>query len=256
MVKVLAIGNSFSQDATHYLHRIAASDGAEMKVVNLYIGGCSLERHWGNIQADETAYLYELNGESEERYVSISQALAEEEWDFIVTQQASHDSGWPDTYEPFLSKMAGYLKERCPAARILLHKTWAYEIDSTHGNFPRYNNDQREMFRRLSHAYETAAARVGVPLIPSGDVIPRLRKEEPFRYETGGLSLCRDGFHMSYLYGRYALALTWYGTLTGREVRGISYVPQTALAPGERAESALLELIRGVVEDVVRGRSR
>ena len=34
-------------------------------MVNLYIGGCSLERHWGNIQADETAYLYELNGESE-----------------------------------------------------------------------------------------------------------------------------------------------------------------------------------------------
>ena len=52
MMKVLAIGNSFSQDATHYLHKIAASDGVEMKVVNLYIGGCSLEQHWKNIQAD------------------------------------------------------------------------------------------------------------------------------------------------------------------------------------------------------------
>lgn len=256
MMKILAIGNSFSQDATHYLHQIAASDGVEMKVVNLYIGGCSLERHWSNIRADAAEYLYELDGESKERYVSISQALAEEEWDYIVTQQASHDSGWPDTYEPFLSKMVEYLKERCPAAGILLHKTWAYERDSTHGNFPRYNNDQQEMFRRLSRAYETAAARVGVSLIPCGDVIQRLRKEEPFRYEAGGLSLCRDGFHMSYLYGRYALAMTWYGTLTGRGVRGISYVPQTGLAPEEKAQPDLLELIRGVVEDVVRGSCR
>lgn len=253
MRKVLAIGNSFSQDATHYLHQIAASDGVEMKVVNLYIGGCSLERHWSNIRGDAAEYLYELNGEPKERYVSVSQALAEEEWDYIVTQQASHDSGWPDTYEPFLGEMVGYLKERCPAARILLHKTWAYEIDSTHGNFPRYHNDQKEMFRRLSHAYETAAARAGVPLILSGDVIQRLRKEEPFRYEAGGLSLCRDGFHMSYLYGRYALAMTWYGTLTGRAVREISYVPQTVLAPEEKAEADLLKLIRGVAEDVVRG---
>ena len=46
MICVLAIGNSFSQDATHYLHQIAASDNVEMKVVNLYIGGCSLEQHW------------------------------------------------------------------------------------------------------------------------------------------------------------------------------------------------------------------
>ena len=50
MIKILAIGNSFSQDATHYLHQIAAADQVDMKVVNLYIGGCSLERHWNNIQ--------------------------------------------------------------------------------------------------------------------------------------------------------------------------------------------------------------
>ena len=256
MMKVLAIGNSFSQDATHYLHKIAASDGVEMKVVNLYIGGCSLEQHWKNIQADATAYSYELNGQSEERYVSISQALAEEEWDFIVTQQASHDSGWLDTYEPFLSKMAGYLKAQCRTAQILLHKTWAYEIDSTHDRFPRYNNNQQEMYERLSHAYETAAAQVGVPLIPCGDVIQRLRKEAPFLDEAGGLSLCRDGFHMHFLYGRYALAMTWYRTLTHRQVERISYVPRTSLAPGEEAQTDLLALIRGVVEDVVCGNTR
>ena len=52
MIKILAIGNSFSQDATHYLQQIAAADTVDMKVVNLYIGGCSLERHWNNIQSE------------------------------------------------------------------------------------------------------------------------------------------------------------------------------------------------------------
>ena len=46
MYKVLAIGNSFSEDATHFLHQICESSGIENEVVNLYVGGCSLERHW------------------------------------------------------------------------------------------------------------------------------------------------------------------------------------------------------------------
>ncbi len=46
MMKVLAIGNSFSQDATRYLRKIAQASGEDMKVVNLYIGGCPLSRHF------------------------------------------------------------------------------------------------------------------------------------------------------------------------------------------------------------------
>lgn len=44
-IKILAIGNSFSQDATQFIHDIAKADGVDTKVVNLYIGGCSLQRH-------------------------------------------------------------------------------------------------------------------------------------------------------------------------------------------------------------------
>lgn len=44
MFRVLAIGNSFSQDAMAYLVQLAASGGVEMEAVNLYIGGCSLAR--------------------------------------------------------------------------------------------------------------------------------------------------------------------------------------------------------------------
>ena len=48
MIKVLSIGNSFSQDATRYLEEIAQG---RIFSRNCYIGGCSLEMHWNNIAA-------------------------------------------------------------------------------------------------------------------------------------------------------------------------------------------------------------
>lgn len=248
MINILAIGNSFSQDATHYLHQIAEADGVEAKVVNLYIGGCSLERHWANVQSGAKDYLYELNGKSTERYVSVQEALQEEKWDHIVTQQASHDSGWAETYEPFLGSLADYIRKQVPGAQILIQETWAYEIDSTHGNFPRYHNSQQEMYERLSRAYNEAARRHGLKLIPCGDVIQKLRKIPPFVYEEGGISLCRDGFHMNYIYGRYALAAVWYKTITGNSVAENTYIPITPFAPDEKVDMESLRVVKDTIE--------
>ncbi len=45
-IKVLAIGNSFSEDAVEQnLHELTVADGCQMIVANMYIGGCSLCRH-------------------------------------------------------------------------------------------------------------------------------------------------------------------------------------------------------------------
>lgn len=248
MINILAIGNSFSQDATHYLHQIAEADGVETKVVNLYIGGCSLERHWANVQSGAKDYLYELNGKSTERYVSVQEALQEEKWDYIVTQQASHDSGWAETYEPFLGSLVDYIRKQVSGAKILIQETWAYEIGSTHGNFPRYHNSQQEMYERLSSAYNEAAHRHGLKLIPCGDVIQKLRKTPPFVYAEGGISLCRDGFHMNYIYGRYALAAVWYKTITGNSVAENTYIPITPFAPDEKVDTESLRVVKDTIE--------
>lgn len=249
-MKVLAIGNSFSEDATYYLHQIAAADGVDMRVVNLYIGGCGLERHWRNIVSDAPDYLLEENGRSTDRYVSIAQAVAMDAWDVIVTQQASPDSGLPETYHPWLERLAGWLRERAPRAELLLHQTWAYEIDSLHPDFPRYGQDQREMYRRLSEAYREAAAAIGARLIPCGDAVQALRRKPPFLYERGGMSLCRDGFHMNVIYGRYLLAATWYRALTGRPVASNAYMPRTSLAPHAPCREELLRVVRETVDSL------
>ena len=43
-MKILSIGNSFSEDAQRYLKLIAGANGRELTCVNLYIGGCSLKK--------------------------------------------------------------------------------------------------------------------------------------------------------------------------------------------------------------------
>lgn len=53
MFQILSIGNSFSQDAQRYLHELAKSEGMDLQTVNLYIGGCSLERHFRNLKGDK-----------------------------------------------------------------------------------------------------------------------------------------------------------------------------------------------------------
>ena len=45
-VKILAIGNSFSKDAMEHLYTVLKAEGVEEILLgNLYIGGCTLDKH-------------------------------------------------------------------------------------------------------------------------------------------------------------------------------------------------------------------
>ena len=59
-MRILTIGNSFSEDATRYLSQIAKAQGVNFEVVNLMIGGCSLERHYRNMLDDKKDYTTSL----------------------------------------------------------------------------------------------------------------------------------------------------------------------------------------------------
>lgn len=243
MVKILAIGNSFSEDATYYLHQVLASAGVESLVVNLYVGGCSLERHWRNIEDHRREYELQVNGRRVGRMLSVQDALREYQWDHIVIHQASHDSGWENTYEPFLELMLAFLKDNASGARIWLNETWAYEEDSDHDRFIRYRRDQQYMYSRLKECYEKKAAEYGLPLIPSGDLIQALRGLDFFNPKKGGISICRDGFHMNYLYGRYAVAVLWARMICGVTQYSGRYVPSTEYMPEVAADEGILREI-------------
>lgn len=223
-MKVLSIGNSFSTDAHKWLHKLAKDNGIELETVNLFIGGCSLETHWKNAQENNAHYDLELNGENAERKISIAEALELKKWDIITLQQASSLSGMYETYEPYLSSLVMVVRKAQPDAKIYFHQTWAYETDSDHGGFVNYNNDQKEMYCRIKEACAKAARSINAELIPSGKVIQTLRETVPeFNYKNGGLSLCRDGFHLSLDYGRYAVAAVWLHTIMGGKISAADF---------------------------------
>ncbi len=245
-MRILAIGNSFSQDATTYLHQIALAQGIELEVYNLYIGGCPLEKHCRNLETGEAAYDLQHNGESTGQMVSIMEMLHFCQWDAVITQQASHDSGWMESYEPFMGILADTFRREVPGARLLLQETWAYEHTSNHPNFLRYRRSQQEMYDRLRNCYYTVAEKYGFDLIPCGDLIQKARALPAFDTLNGGHTLCRDGFHMN-LYGRCLLALTWLKMIAGAEVKNNPFVPEAACGVDE-VDEGLLQLVRDVVD--------
>ena len=212
-MKILCIGNSFSMDATRYLYGVARAAGVKLKVANLYIGGCSLYRHYRNMLSGDDAYLFEINGMSSGLYVSLERALLSDEWDVVTLQQASPQSPHFDTYEPFLSELAAYVRRYAPKAKLWIHKTWAYESGCARLSTHAHCETAEEMLTRLSACYERAAETVSADgTIPSGDAMYRLEAA----LAPLGKKAHRDTFHASYGTGRYTLALTWLYALTGK----------------------------------------
>jgi hypothetical protein len=236
-MKILAIGNSFSEDATKKKKKISQG---ELYVRNLYIGGCSLERHMECLTGELKEYDFQKDGKAL-RKISLQEALRYKDWDYITVQQVSGLSGIEDSYEPFLGQLITHIKQSNQAAKIILHRTWAYEHDSTHQDFIRYDNKQEVMFEKILKASEHYAKKYDLPIIPAGDAIQKLRTEtKEFDYLNGGSSLCRDGYHLTLDYGRYAAALIWYRFFKGESKTQVSYTPR-----GTKRD--LIELIQKTV---------
>lgn len=212
-MRILSIGNSFSQDAHAYLHDLAAQNGLDIYTANLFIGGCSLSTHAVNLAQNEAAYELEINGQPTGRRVSIFDALAMDNWDVITLQQVSNLSGVASSYFPWFGQIYDAVKVACPKAHIWFHYTWAYAVNSTHPAFRTYDCDQQTMFSRSMECRDMVVKNYGVPVIPTGEVIQRLR---PI---LGEERIHRDTFHLSFDYGRLAAAATWIKVLTGQSLK-------------------------------------
>lgn len=210
-MNILAIGNSFSQDATRYLNAIAKADGCDLTVVNLYIGGCSLRRHYLNMQSDSREYELEYNGKNTGFFVSLKEAVSNRKWDYITLQQVSQESIDYKTYQPYLNEIVEFIRKECPEAKIVLHQTWAYEEGSDRLCKELRYIRQDEMFEDLKLSYNKASAEIHADMIiPSGLLFQNMIKR--------GMKVHRDTFHATYGLGRYALGLLWYLKLTGNNV--------------------------------------
>jgi len=246
-VKLLAIGNSFSGNATHYLPGIVEAGGDTLTFKHISIGGCPLGRHWTNADAFQ-------HGATNADALAWK-ALPSAKWDFITLQQYSMFSYKLETYRPFAKQLRDYVKAQAPTAEIVIHETWAYREDD-----PLFKKDftQQKMYSGLRNAYETTASELGCRIIPVGDAFQNARADaawkgvfpDPkFNYgqpqypalpdQTHSLNrgyswtkgkddkwhLTLDAHHANSA-GEYLAAAVWYEFLFGHSVVGNKFAPK------------------------------
>ncbi|MGK9126731.1 DUF4886 domain-containing protein [Olivibacter sp. SA151] len=226
-LRMLAIGNSFSEDAVEqYLYELADAAGKKIVIGNLYIGGAPLSLHWENIQGNKEAYRYRkitADGlKSTNNDVSILTALQSEPWDYVSLQQASPLSGKFDTYVEPLTGIKHFLDSVEGAnVKYIWHQTWAYAPHSTHAGFANYGKNQEVMYRAIMKASAEAKKKFGFDLlVPSGTAIQNARTT------FLGDDLTRDGYHLNLHIGRFIAACTWFESLFGEEAPTDRYRPE------------------------------
>ncbi len=213
-LKILAIGNSFSEDSTEYLPTMAKDLGIkEIIVGNMYIGGCTIEKHATNARENNADYKYYKNTRnipmSRGPYtngVSLETALKDEEWDVVTLQHSSGHSGIETFYNADLEYLIDYVKSYCPNAKIGWHMTWAYQSDCTLSSFrSNYRNNQKLMYGQIASCAEKKI----VPNEKIDFIIPAGTAIQNARTSYLGDTLTRDGYHLDLYIGRYIVGATW-----------------------------------------------
>ena len=222
VIRILCIGNSFSWDAVEQeLVPLCDAKGIQVEVHNLYYGGCSLQQHAEFLAKDTAAYSHRVCTNAEGRVVkdtiSLRQALRDGKYDVISLQQASHDSGIRSSYEPWLTTLIDTVRAYQPEAQLYWMQTWAYSKDAKHPAYPRYQSDQQVMWDSIQACIKSQITNHKLQIIPCGSAIQNAR------HTKLGDTLCRDGYHLNYAYGRYTAACVWYELLTGKDVRKNRY---------------------------------
>ncbi|MDX9981363.1 MAG: DUF4886 domain-containing protein [Lentisphaeria bacterium] len=262
-IRLLTIGNSFSENALTYLERIAQSEGqVNFLVGRASLGGCSLEKHW-NIATYTEAHpeykTYSLGKLSagEPVQANLQEALVAEKWDMVTLQQVSWKSWRPETFEPWLGRLVELVGRLAPQAEILLHQTWAYRLDSPF--FCEQGLSQQLMHERIAAAYAHYAAKYGCRILPSGEAVHRARSvpgrqfrwpEETYAYRSASApalpaqensfasgwnwairetpegipELRLDANHLN-ARGNYLAGCVWYEAMTGLPTSGRTFVP-------------------------------
>ena len=218
-LKVLFIGNSFSDDTIQWMYEIANSLGIDAVIENMYIGGCSIDTHYSNIINNKAVYewVHRVNNTwVRTKNYTLAEAIGGQDWDFISLQQSSGYSGAPSSYSKLqylIDEVKYYLLDE-DHTQLVWNMTWAYASDSTHADFSRYNNNQMAMYEAICNAVQTKV----LPNEHIKTIIPNGTSIQNARTSFVGDTLNRDGFHLSNDLGRYIAGLTAIKALTGADI--------------------------------------
>ena len=246
-LRILLIGNSFAQDAVdHFLKNLLDCDKRKYVIGRLHYPSCSFAMHLDYATKDEAVYnflCYDSDGKSESfANYTMSQAIAGADWNLISYQQASEFSGQYDSYVQYLPLLIEEMdKHFGKGHHKIFHQTWAFDSYYDGTKFKPYEYDQLKMYEAIADASSKTIQNFGFNLlVPNGTAVQNMRTV------AGHENMTKDGCHLSEYLGWYLASCTWYESLTGNDVRKLTYRPSQITAEHARlareaAHAAVLE---------------
>lgn len=291
-IKILAIGNSYSNNATQYVSEIAESMGLDITAASLYYQGCELKRHVKHYETYEelgksdyyktdNKYKYEafyVNGQSSLENLSIQEAVAYTDWDYITLQQMPNGCDDIRTYwteaEPYLTKLYDYVRAELKKngnkkCEILLHQGWSFSyemsVNDAYKYYPVDYDTTADFFKKIESTVEEAAdilknhagLKNAPAIVPSGKAVQLAKDEFGFGDSFGE----KDSMYADYIshmsgIGKYLVACVWIETfaakagLSATDVRKATYVPTELLITNDTAVA-----LRSCAHEAVTGES-
>lgn len=259
-LKVLMIGNSFTQSVPYFFPSIVEASGSDSLVLEMAaIGGYTLATHCDDY------YKSEQNPEHRPYWTGFKQAslhelLSEHKWDIVTVQQASDQSCNHPVASWRADELISLIRHHQPEAEIMTQLIWAFRADDAAIRIPGgyWEFDQHEMHERLLKSYGELAETHHLRVIPVGLAVEIAREKSPLKFKnygpaildalnppdvppqagdpvgdirwrkdekTGELFLYRDTSHMN-VRGKYLQACVWYILLYGRTAEEIKYIPK------------------------------
>lgn len=240
-LKVLDIGNSYTDDATALLPLIAENSGIDMTNLCLYKAtrGGATYKNWYDVYNDkDIGYAYSISkvlgglnanvvtGEGPKGDGSLFRSLlTNEQWDVIIIHQMSsyapYYNRWTENSNAgYLNELLNIIKKHQPKAVIgtyIIHSLWDKHA----------RNKERSSFERwklISQSVKQMQKDYGIDfVIPYGTAIENLRASSL----NNEYDLTRDGTHCGYGLCRYTAACCYYEALIAPQY-GISVLGNNA----------------------------
>ena len=218
-IKILAIGNSYAEDAMAYMYEQLVQLGVDengITLVNAHYGGATLADHVNFATSGSTVYTRQsyignewASSVSSQTLLSI---LKSENWDIITMQQASADSPYSANYtDGHIQSLITWIWNNANNHdyKLVWNMTQAWSED-----FPQ-SVDQLWMYQNICSNVNTYIKPDNnfKIIIPTGTAIQNARG-------LYGDNLNRDYSHLNNL-GCYIVAATWIKAITGFDIANL-----------------------------------
>lgn len=209
-LKVLAIGNSFTDDPTAYLDDLVISSGIDRTKLCLYvgvIGGSSLQTWSEKYNSNETVEITRKVGLASVSTTSGTlKQIFSQDWDIVVLNQLSSLAINYGSLNPHLKNLRSFIRQDCTNQKVCIawQSVWSYYKD--------YADNPKGIigWSDLCSVTKEQINKDGVDIIiPTGTAIQNARGSSL----NTAHDITRDGHHLAFGIGRYIAACTWFQTL-------------------------------------------